>query len=83
MLYLQRFRLNAFYDFSKAFDVNKRPLAFQRSVGGELFVDTKWWNQYELTFGFRVSHLLDTDFLTRQSGATVFEFIMPVSILPR
>lgn len=83
MLYLQRFRFNAFYDFSKAFDVNKRPLAFQRSVGGELFVDTKWWNQYELTFGFRVSHLLDTDFLTRQSGATVFEFIMPVSILPR
>lgn len=83
MLYLQRFRVNAFYDFAKVYNAAKNPLANQSSVGGELFVDTKWWNQYELTFGFRISHLLDTDFITRRSGATVFEFVMPVSIIPR
>lgn len=83
ILYLQRVRGNAFFDFAKAFDANRNPLSYQNSVGGELFFDTKWWNQHELTFGFRVSRLLNYDFISRRTGETVFEFIMPVSILPR
>jgi hypothetical protein len=51
-------------------------------VGGEIFFDTKWWNQYPLTFGFRVSRLLDQDQFDGFKG-TVFEFILPVSIIPR
>jgi hypothetical protein len=51
-------------------------------VGGEVFVDTKWWNQYPLTFGFRVSRLLDRDQFDGFKG-TVFELVLPVSILPR
>ncbi len=82
ILYLQRIRANAFYDFTKVYSNDKSLTADQRSVGGELYVDTKWWNQYELTFGLRVSHLLDTDFFTRTKG-TIVEFIMPVSIFPR
>ena len=82
ILYLQRIRANAFFDFTKAFSNNKKNTADQRSVGGEMYFDTKWWNQYELTFGFRVSRLLDNDFYTKAKG-TVFEFILPVSILPR
>jgi hypothetical protein len=83
ILYLKRIRANGFYDLTKVYSRDKSATANQRSVGGELFFDTKWWNQYELTFGFRVSHLLDRDFYSGQTGATIFEFIMPVSIFPR
>ncbi|MEI2755104.1 MAG: hypothetical protein V9F46_01490 [Chitinophagaceae bacterium] len=54
----------------------------QRSVGGEIYFDTRWWNQYPLTFGFRVSHLLDRDQFDLSRG-TLFEVILPVSIIPR
>ncbi|MBK6938278.1 MAG: hypothetical protein IPH18_16535 [Chitinophagaceae bacterium] len=82
ILYLQRIRANAFYDFTKVYSINKLLTADQRSVGGEMFFDTKWWNQYELTFGFRVSHLLDRDQYDGWKG-TLFELVMPVSIIPR
>lgn len=55
ILYLQRIRANAFYDFTKVYSRNKKVTADQRSAGGEVFIDTKWWNQYPLTFGFRVA----------------------------
>ncbi|HEV7780725.1 MAG TPA: hypothetical protein VGO58_05640 [Chitinophagaceae bacterium] len=80
ILYLQRLRGNIFYDFTNVSD--RKASADQRSVGAEIFVDTKWWNQYPLTFGFRVSRLLDRDQFDGFKG-TIFEFILPVSILPR
>lgn len=82
ILYLARVRGNIFYDFSKVYSNDKTRTRNQRSAGTEVFVDTKWWNQYPLTFGFRVSRLLDNDFATRSKG-TVFEFVLPVSIIPR
>ena len=82
ILYLQRIRANAFYDFTKIYSRDKSQTRDQRSVGGELFIDTKWWNQYPLTFGFRVSYLLDPDQFDGFKG-TVFEFVLPVSIIPR
>lgn len=82
ILYLQRIRANAFFDFTRVFSNDKNQSADQRSLGGEVYIDTKWWNQYELSFGFRVSRLLDNDLFTR-SKATVFEFILPVSIIPK
>lgn len=82
ILYLDRIRANVFYDFTKVYSRNKMITADQRSVGGEIFIDTKWWNQYPLTFGFRISHLLDKDQFDLFKG-TVFEFVLPVSIIPR
>lgn len=82
ILYFPRIRGNAFFDFTKIYSNDKAFNLDQRSVGGEIYLDTKWWNQYELTFGFRVSRLLDDDLFTG-SQRTVFEFILPVSILPR
>jgi hypothetical protein len=82
ILYLQRIRANAFYDFTRVYSRNKLQTADQRSVGGEIFVDTKWWNQYPLTFGFRISHMLDRDQFDGFKG-NIFEFILPVSIIPR
>ncbi|MBL0335205.1 MAG: hypothetical protein IPP73_07785 [Chitinophagaceae bacterium] len=82
LLYIQRIRLNAFYDFTKVYSKDKLTTRDQRSAGIEFYADTKWWNQYPLTFGFRISRLLDTDQFDGFKG-TIFEFILPVSIIPR
>ena len=82
ILYIQRIRANAFYDFTRVYSRDKTVSADQRSAGGEIYFDTNWWNQYPLTFGFRVSTRLDEDLVTGQKG-TFFEFILPVSIIPR
>jgi|CXWL01.1.fsa_nt_gi hypothetical protein len=82
ILYLQRIRGNIFYDFTKIYSRDKKTTRDQRSVGGEIFIDTKWWNQYPLTFGFRVSQLLDKDQFDGFKG-TIFELVLPVNIIPR
>jgi hypothetical protein len=56
--------------------------ADQRSAGGEIYFDTRWWNQYRLTLAFRFSTRLDPDLVTGNKG-TYYEFILPVSIIPR
>ena len=81
IVYIQRIRTNLFYDFQRLYSDNKKVTADLRSTGFELYFDTNWWNQYPLTFGFRISHLLDTDLLTKTKG-TYFEFIVPV-VIPR
>jgi hypothetical protein len=84
ILYLQRFRANIFYDFQRIYSNDKTNSLDLRSVGGEFFVDTKWWNQYPLTFGFRISHLLDNDPLAKNAkGSNIFEFVLPVNIIPK
>jgi hypothetical protein len=82
ILYLQRVRANLFYDFTKVYSRDKTQTRDQRSFGGELFVDTKWWNQYPLTFGIRISRLSDQDQFDGFKG-TIFEFVLPVSIFPK
>jgi hypothetical protein len=82
ILYISRIRANAFYDFTKAYSRSKKNTLDQRSAGMEFFADTKWWNQYPLTFGIRISRLLNNDLLTGKRG-TYFEFILPVSIFPK
>jgi hypothetical protein len=82
ILYISRVRANAFYDFTRVYSRDKTMTRDQRSVGGEFYFDTNWWNQYPLTFGFRVSRLLDPDQFDGFQG-TIFEFILPVSIIPR
>jgi hypothetical protein len=81
ILYIQRIRANAFYDFAKVYSRDKTQTRDQRSAGGEIYFDTKWWNQYPLTFGIRVSQLLDRDQFDGFKG-TIFEFVLPVSIFP-
>jgi hypothetical protein len=81
IVYVQRIRTNLFYDFQRVYSDNKKQTADLRSTGFELYFDTNWWNQYPLTLGFRISHLLDADLLTKQKG-TFFEFIIPV-VIPR
>lgn len=82
IVYLLRVRANAFYDFTKVYSRDKTQTRDQRSVGGEIFFDTKWWNQYPISLGVRVSRLLDHDQFDGFKG-TVVEFVVPVSIIPR
>jgi hypothetical protein len=44
-------------------------------------VDTKWWNEYEVTFGLRYSRLADGELLGL--GSNQWEFILPVNLLGR
>jgi hypothetical protein len=84
ILYFLRVRSNIFYDYTRVYSRNKLTTREQRSVGGEIYFDTKWWNALPVSFGFRVSHLLDNDFSgTRPSGSNIFEFIVPVNLIPR
>ena len=82
IVYLQRLRANIFYDFTKVYSRDKLTTRDQRSVGAEFFFDTRWWNEYPLTFGIRISRLLDPDQFDGFKG-TVVQIVLPVSILPR
>lgn len=82
IVYFQRLRGNVFYDFTKVYSRNKVNTANMRSVGGEIYFDTKWWNQLPVSFGFRVSHLLDNGFSPQdKKGNNWFEFILPVNLI--
>ena len=80
LVYFMRVRPNLFYAFSRVYSNDKQAYLNLRSVGTELFFDTRWWNQLPVSFGFRYSYLLDSD-VTR-TNKHVFEFIVPVGLIP-
>lgn len=84
ILYLLRIRSNFFYDYTRVYSRNKKNTAEQRSVGGELYFDTKLFNSLPATIGFRLSHLLDNDFSgTRPKGSNIFEVVLPLNLIPQ
>jgi hypothetical protein len=84
IVYFLRVRTNFFYDYAKVYSNDKTRSANQRSVGGEMYFDTKLFNALSATIGIRVSHLLDNDFSrTRPKGTNVFEVILPLNIIPQ
>jgi hypothetical protein len=85
IVYCQRIRANAFYDYTNAtvLYTNGKEIATDFvSTGTEIFFDTKWWNQLEINVGFRYSRLLNKD-LFGGNGNNRFEFILPVNLLSR
>lgn len=85
IVYFQRIRANVFYDYTigkVAYTNGARLNTAFRSTGGEIFFDTKWWNELPLNFGFRYSHLLDRD-LFGAAGSARFEFVLPVNLFQR
>jgi hypothetical protein len=82
IVYFLRTRANLFFDFTRTHSYdrfNTRRTRDFRSVGGEIFFDTKWWNQLPVSFGFRSSFLLDQDLYGNRSGR--FEIILPVNLI--
>lgn len=83
IVYFQRVRGNLFYDYTRVFSADKSQSRNLRSFGGEFYFDTRWWNQQPVSFGFRISHLLDNGFGRSDSkGGTWLEFILPVNLIP-
>jgi hypothetical protein len=82
MLYFLRIRANLFYDWTHVQDFSgpgSQFLADYRSLGTEIYFDTKWWNQLSISFGIRYSRLLDPDFAGR--GPNQWELILPLNLL--
>jgi len=81
LVYLLRMRTNIFYDYSRMYSNDKERSINLRSVGTELYFDTKWWNSLPLTIGVRYSYLLDAN-LVRATNRNVFEIIFPMDLIP-
>lgn len=79
LIYFLRVRANIFYDFTQTKSLRTGKKFSFNTTGVELFFDTKWWNQQNISFGLRYSRLLNNEF----SGATnpnQWEFIVPVNL---
>lgn len=83
MVYFLRVRGNLFYDQSYMKSLRTGRITPLASAGMELFFDTKWWNQQEVSFGIRYSRLLDTDAFATPPNANQFEFVLPINLIPR
>lgn len=83
MIFFQRIRANAFYDHTIARARVNGILSDikNRSVGTEIYFDTKVWNALPVSFGFRYSHLLDRN-LQNPGVRNLWEFIVPIGIIP-
>ncbi len=82
IVYFLRVRSNLFFDYTKVLDFLPNEFNQEyKSFGTEIFFDTKWWNQLNVSFGFRYGHLLDRDFLGL--GSNQWEFILPINLLSK
>ncbi|HEX6915247.1 MAG TPA: hypothetical protein VF145_08385, partial [Chitinophagaceae bacterium] len=80
LVYLRRIRANAFSDYAEALSLRTGYVYTFHSVGGELFFDTKWWNQLPVSFGVRYSRLLKNYPWTGLSD-NQWEIVMPVDLI--
>lgn len=83
IFYLLRVRANLFYDdtYVKDFFLNRNIYTKDfRSAGTEIILDSKWWNEVNVSFGIRYSRLLDKD-VYGGKGSNRWEIILPVNIL--
>jgi hypothetical protein len=81
IVYFLRVRANGFYDHTDV-QILRTGMHFQfRSAGTEIYFDTKWWNEYNVSFGFRYSYLYDSALLGLSPHQ--WEFILPVNLLGR
>jgi len=83
IFYLLRVRANLFYDDTHVKDFFSNGNLFKvefRSTGTEITFDSKWWNEVNVSFGIRYSHLLDKD-LYGGKGSNRWEIILPINIL--
>lgn len=82
LVYLLRLRGNVFYDYTHGTDFYTNGTNFKadfRSAGAELYFDTQWFNESQITFGLRYTYLLDKD-IFGGAGSNRFTLILPLSI---
>ena len=81
IVYFLRARSNFFYDDMHLKSLRTGKIINLRSAGTEIYFDTKWWNQQNVTFGLRYSRLLDTKLFVNPPNPNRWEFIMPIDLL--
>ncbi len=83
IVYFQRIRANAFFDFNiaRARFNGKLDNIKNRSTGAEIYFDTKVWNALPASIGIRYSHLLDTD-LQNPKASGRWEIVLPINLIP-
>jgi hypothetical protein len=81
IVYLLRLRGNVFYDYSEVKSLRTGIAYPFKTVGGELYFDTKWWNQLPLSIGFRYSRLLDNEIVGLSPNQ--YQIVLPVNLLSR
>lgn len=79
LVYLLRVRSNLFFDYTIGRSLRLATDYPFRTVGAELFLDTRWWNQQPVSFGIRYSRLLDNSFRA-VAQPNVWELILPVNL---
>ena len=79
LVYFLRIRGNAFFDYTEGKSLRTGLTRPFRSTGGELYFDTRWWNQVPVSFGVRYSRLLDSE-LSGSTQPNQWEFILPVNL---
>ncbi|HET9056082.1 MAG TPA: hypothetical protein VFN30_04465 [Chitinophagaceae bacterium] len=83
LIYFTRIRANIFFDYTNArakYYANVPVLNKSfKSVGTEIYFDTKIWNQLPVSIGVRYSNLLDDDLLT-PGRKGLWEIILPLSL---
>lgn len=77
IVFLSRVRAAVFYDHGWGKNYVQQRLHF-RSFGGEIYLDTKWWNQQAIAVGIRYSRLLDADHFNLRPNQ--WEIILPVKL---
>lgn len=80
LFFLNRTRLNIFAESTKARNKRTSRLLSYKTIGTELFFDTRWFNQQDVTFGIRYSYLLNA--ANHNEKLNVFEFILPINLYP-
>lgn len=79
IVYFKRIRANGFYDYTQTKSLRTGTKFLFSTAGAEIYFDTKWWNQQDVTFGFRYSRLLDREYRTA-TRPNHFEIILPVNL---
>ena len=80
MIYILRIRANSFFDYTKGRSLRTGNTFPFKTVGTEIFFDTKIWNWVDASFGFRYSRLLDIDRIDPRRNANQFEIVLPVDL---
>ncbi len=80
LIYIKRLRANLFYDYARIEgNVNNHHYQYDfRSAGTEIFIDTRWWNEQDITLGLRYSRLID--YKTTGSQPNQWTLILPTTI---
>lgn len=79
IVYWKRIRANVFYDYTQVKSLLSGNKFSFRTAGAELYFDTKWWNQQDVSFGIRYSRLLDYKTL-KINQPNQWQIILPVGL---